>query len=193
MKQQLYRFCHLLGLLVLFLSVVPQISQAQTSRIFNRGGNGNIIACFSQNGSNPITGEVLIKGYENCVDILSASYSVSNPGAVNGGGGGGGAGKALLGPFQVTKLLDKASPTIFLNAVLGTHIQSADFYFLSNSQGGSPTVVAKITLENILISSVSASFYDTSNPSENVTFEYQKICIHVGANNSCFDAGSQST
>ncbi|NMC63233.1 MAG: hypothetical protein GYA55_08690 [SAR324 cluster bacterium] len=61
-----------------------------------------------------------------------------------------------------------------------------------SDQGGNPSVSVKISLENILIYTVSASFNDTSRPAAEFAFDYQRIFIKVGGDNSCFDAGSLS-
>ena len=63
------------------------------------------------------------------VPILAFSGGVTNT-AAGGGGGGGGAGKAVLDPFTVLKVIDAASPLLFGAAVTGVHLKSVKIEIL---------------------------------------------------------------
>ena len=63
------------------------------------------------------------------VPILAFSGGVTSTPA-GGGGGGGGAGKAVLDPFSVLKVIDASSPLLFGAAVTGTHLKSVKIEIL---------------------------------------------------------------
>lgn len=69
-------------------------------------------------------------GFDGNVGVPILAFSGGVTVTTSGGGGGGGAGKALLDPFTVLKMIDAVSPKLFGAAVTGRHLQSVKIEIL---------------------------------------------------------------
>jgi type VI secretion system secreted protein Hcp len=120
-------------------------------------------------------GEAAGKGHEKEIDVFSWSFGASQP-AISAHGGGGGAGKVNMHDITVTKKVDKASTTLFLNCCNGTHIKEATI--TSRKAGGDQQDFMKVKLNDILISSynVGGSQGDDA-PTESITLNFAKIQV----------------
>ena len=81
------------------------------------------------------------------------SWGIANSGNAQIGGGAG-AGKASCHDLSLTKYVDKASPKLMLNCAKGTHIPKATLFV--RKAGDKPLEYIKITMTEVLVSSVSA-------------------------------------
>lgn len=107
------------------------------------------------------------------IEILSFSFGASNAGSMSYGGGGG-TGKVAMQDFNFTKRHDKASPKLFLHCCNGKHIAKA--VFVARKQGGEALEYLKITLSDILVTSISDSGSEGSGDMmEQIAFNFAKI------------------
>ncbi len=98
-----------------------------------------------------IKGEATDAKHKDEIDVLSWSWGESNSGSMSTGGGGG-TGKASIQDLSVTKWLDKATPELMKVCASGKHIKNA--VLVARKAGGKPMEYVKITLEDIIVSSV---------------------------------------
>ena len=89
------------------------------------------------------------------IDVLSFSESILNAGTYDAGTGGN-TGKAAYSDINITKYMDKSSPTLRQYCGLGTSINTATLS--CNKQAGDKKVeYFKVTLHNVVITSIQAS------------------------------------
>lgn len=128
-----------------------------------------------------IDGESQKKGHEKEIDIISFNFGAAQHGSFHTGGAGGGAGKAEIRDISITKEVDKSSPKLFSACASGRHIPKIIIYSQKAGDGTNPLVYYKITLEDVIVSSVDnqgASHGDAIMESvvfntAKVTFDYQ--------------------
>lgn len=120
----------------------------------------------------PLTGEVTEKGHEGWIDASSAGFSVSNPVTMSSQGLQ--PGQAVASAIELTKLLDKTSPALFLACAQGTSHAKITFEFTMPNSSGVPTCYYRITLANVIVSKLSNSA-ESDRPSESVSLTYEKI------------------
>lgn len=128
-----------------------------------------------------IEGESSDKSHGKEIDVLAWSWGMSQAGDTHGGTGGG-AGKASIQDLSFTKYFDKASPVIMGACVTGKHIPKAELTI--RKAGESPLEYIIITLENILITSVSTGGSQGEDKlTENVTLNFNKYEVSYQAQN----------
>jgi type VI secretion system secreted protein Hcp len=110
-----------------------------------------------------IKGESVADGHGGEIDVLSFSWGVSQMGTTHRGTGGG-AGKANVSDISITKWVDSASPTLFLNCCTGKHFPQATLTV--RKAGDKPLDYLVIKLTDIIITSVQIG---GSSGSEEVT------------------------
>ncbi|WP_343610913.1 type VI secretion system tube protein Hcp [Novosphingobium sp.] len=128
-----------------------------------------------------IDGESQKKGHEKEIDIISFNFGAAQHGSFHTGGAGGGAGKAEIRDISITKEVDKSSPKLFSACASGRHIPQIIIYSQKAGDGTNPLVYYKITLQDVIVSSVDnqgASHGDAIMESivfntAKVTFDYQ--------------------
>jgi type VI secretion system secreted protein Hcp len=102
------------------------------------------------------------------IEVLSWSFGASQSSSVSGRGGG--TGKVSFHTLQITKRVDKSSPSLFKACATGKHIKTA-ILTLRKAGGTQPLT---IKLSNVLISS-----YQQSNavekPTESLSLNFTKI------------------
>ncbi len=122
-----------------------------------------------------IKGESAHPEHSGAIEIQSWSWGVSNSGAVSGGGGG--AGKVSLQDFHFTCSAGKATPKLMLACATGQHIKKAVLHV--RKSGGDGAEYIKVTLEDILVSSVAQTGRPTPaadpKPTEQVSLNFTKI------------------
>ena len=122
---------------------------------------------------NGIDGESTDDKHKNEIDVLSWSWGETNSGA-HGFGGGGGAGKVSMQDFNFVMTFNKASPKLFLNCALGTHIPDAALTCRKAGGGQEEYLIIKFT--DLLVSS-----YQTGGssgdviPVDQISLNYSKI------------------
>jgi type VI protein secretion system component Hcp len=115
------------------------------------------------------------------LDVVSVKTSWTQSSTV-GGGGGGGAGKVQVGPFVISKNLDRTSPGLFRDVVTGRHLRGVlVVVFDSGPRGGSLRRVFSFLLEDALVSSLEFDAADSrargATPLDLVGFSYAKLTI----------------
>lgn len=118
-----------------------------------------------------IDGETVAAGHEKDVQVLGFSWGASNPTTVGSGGSGLGAGKVHFQDFHFTKMVDKATPKLFLACASGKHIPKLTLSIVKPS-ADKPATYMKYTFFDVFCD----SFVNSADPLvEEVSFTYQKI------------------
>jgi type VI secretion system secreted protein Hcp len=99
-----------------------------------------------------IKGESTDDTHKDEIDVLAWSWGMSQSGTTHQGPGGG-AGKVSVQDISVTKWVDKATPNLMLGCSTGQHYKDA--LLTIRKAGGTPVEYLKITMKEVLISSVS--------------------------------------
>ena len=106
-------------------------------------------------------------------DVLSWSWGMSQSGTTHLGSGGG-AGKVAVNDLHITKYVDKASPNLHLACCTGKHYDQA--LLTIRKAGDKPVEYYKLTLEEVLVSSVSMGGQGSDDRlTENVTLNFAKF------------------
>ena len=122
-----------------------------------------------------LKGESRDKFHDKEIDVLSWSWGVSNSGSAHLGGGAG-AGKANVQDLSFTKYIDKCSPSLMLACCKGSHYTDATL--VVRKAGGKPLEYLKITLTEVLISSVSTGGSGGEDRlTENVSLNFAKVKV----------------
>jgi|SRR3954447_8237600 type VI secretion system secreted protein Hcp len=115
------------------------------------------------------------------IQLESFSWGVSNTSTIGSASGGAGAGKVVFQDFSFTSKLGKQSPQLFMHAVQGTSLRTAD---LTISAGRGQ---AKISFSDVFISSYKqdmthqATVSGDTSPLEMVSLNFAKIEIDVSS------------
>jgi type VI secretion system secreted protein Hcp len=124
-----------------------------------------------------IPGESTDDKHKDWMEILSFSYSVTQPTSGSASTSGGAtAQRANFHDFSIVKALDKASPKIFLACADGTHIKQITVELCR--AGGDKVKYMEYKLTNSIISSYrpgGSSHGGEALPLEEVAFNYGKI------------------
>ena len=124
-----------------------------------------------------ITGESndAAKDTVGTIDVLAWSWGVSQSGTMHVAKGGG-AGKANVQDLSITKWYDDSSPVLQKRCVAGTHIASAELNV--RKAGDAPYVYIKISMTNVLVSSVSTGGSGGEDRlTENVTLNFAEVKV----------------
>jgi type VI secretion system secreted protein Hcp len=108
------------------------------------------------------------------IDLLAFSWGETQPGTA-GQGGGAGAGKVAPQDFHFTKLVDKASPMLFVSCATGAHIKSA--VVTARKAGGKQEDYLIFKLSDVLISSYQTGGSAGSDvvPTEQFSLNFVKL------------------
>ena len=123
-----------------------------------------------------IEGESMDDNHKNWIELRSFSWGVSQPASIASSTGGLTAGRADFKDFSVTKLLDKASPNIYLYCASGKHIPKVTIEFCLATGEKHPFM--KYVMEDVIISSAAPGGQATDEevrPLETVALNYGKI------------------
>jgi len=99
-------------------------------------------------------GESKDSNHKNWSDIISFSWGATQPGNMASGGGLG-AGKASFNDLHVVARIDKAAPAVMKHCASGKHLGKVELSVCK--AGGQQVEYSKITLEDVLVSSVQLS------------------------------------
>lgn len=119
-----------------------------------------------------IKGETADDKHKDEIEVLSWNWGVSQAGAMHQGSGGG-AGKVNIHDLTFTKLVDRSTPNLLKNACLGTHLKTA--LLTVRKAGGTALEYVKITLTDLIITSVSVGGTGGVMLSETVTINFAKV------------------
>ncbi len=133
---------------------------------FGISGNGKVYLKLDG-----IKGESTDKDHKDWIGVSSFSIGAANN--IGSQSSGAGAGKVTFNSFSITKKVDKASPTLFAATTSGKHITSGEVAF-SKKSDGKPLDYLVFKFTGILVSSLKLAGQG-NNPSENVTFNFQKL------------------
>jgi len=116
-----------------------------------------------------VTGESKDSNHTGWTDITSFSWGASQPGNMSVGGGGG-AGKVSFEDLSVTALIDKSVTAILKNCASGKHLSKVELSICK--AGGTQVEYVKITLEDVLITTVHYTGADTED-TVGITYGFQ--------------------
>ena len=122
-----------------------------------------------------VKGESRDKTHKDSIDIVAWSWGMSQSGSMHVGGGGG-AGKVAVQDLSVTKYIDKSSADLQKACCGGTHFKNAKL--IVRKAGGSPLEYLIITMEGVLVTSVSTGGSGGEDRlTENVTLNFAKVKV----------------
>jgi type VI secretion system secreted protein Hcp len=122
-----------------------------------------------------LKGESRDKVHVGKIDVLAWSWGASNSGSAHDGGGAG-SGKANVQDLSFTKYIDKCSPSLMLACCQGSHYDTA--LLIVRKAGGKPLEYLKITLTEVLITSVSTGGSGGEDRlTENVALNFAKVKV----------------
>jgi len=120
-----------------------------------------------------IKGEAQDSKHKGEIDVLAWSWGMSNSGSFHMGGGGG-SGKANFQDLSVTKWVDISSPILQLYCANGDHFKKA--VLTCRKAGKTPLEYIKITMEKVLVSSVSTGGSGGEDRlTENITLNFANV------------------
>lgn len=114
-------------------------------------------------------GESKDANHKNWTDIVSFSWGATQPGTMASGGGLG-AGKASFNDLHVVARIDKAAPAVMKHCASGKHLSRIELSVCK--AGGQQVEYTKITLDDVLVSSVQLSG-ELNSESVVVNFAFQ--------------------
>lgn len=122
-----------------------------------------------------VKGEATDKSHKEEINVLAWSWGLSQSGSMHIGGGAG-SGKVNIQDLSFTKYVDKASPVLTLWCCTGEHIKQVLLTVRKAGGTGAPLEYLKITMKNVLISSVShGGKEDDERLTENVTLNFASV------------------
>ncbi|MFO1434480.1 MAG: type VI secretion system tube protein Hcp [Candidatus Competibacteraceae bacterium] len=122
-----------------------------------------------------IKGESRDDKHKDEIDVLAWSWGMSQTGTTHIGGGGG-TGKVSVQDLSLTKFVDKASPNLIKFCCTGKHYDQA--LLTVRKAGGTPVEYLKITLKEVLVSSVSTGGSGGEDRlTENVTLNFAEFKV----------------
>jgi type VI secretion system secreted protein Hcp len=120
-----------------------------------------------------IQGEAADSKHRSEIDVLAWSWGV-NQTATARSATGAAAGKAGVSDLKISKYVDKASVPLFTSAATGKHLKQA-VLVVRKTGGKAPVEFIKVTLTDVIISSVKLANGTTDRASEEITLSYGKI------------------
>lgn len=146
--------------LALVPPVVALVAQHADGAMFLKVGN--------------LAGESTDKSHSQWIVVESMGFKVENPVTLDSSGAGITPGKSAGSALTVTKLLDRASPLLFLSCASGTPYQTVILELTVPNSSGVSLTYYRITLTNVIVSSMGTSS-GGDKPGESVSLSYQKI------------------
>ncbi len=120
-----------------------------------------------------IKGEANDTTHGDEIDVLSWSWGMKQSGTTHTGGGGG-AGKVNVSDLLFKKWIDKSTPNLMMAASNGKHYPKA--MLTVRKAGENPVEYLKITMENVLITSVdTGGGNDEDRLTEQVSLNFAKV------------------
>lgn len=120
-----------------------------------------------------IDGDSVVDGHGNEIDVRSWGWGMTQSGTMHVGGGGG-AGKVSVEDLSLTKYVDRASAGLMRACMSGEHIKEA--VLTVRRPGESPIDATVITMENVLVTSVSTvGSAGKGQITENLTLNFGKV------------------
>ena len=127
-----------------------------------------------------IAGESMDDAHKDEIDVLSWSWGMTQSGTTHTGTTGG-TGKVSVQDLELTKYVDKSSPSLMLNCANGRHVSEA-ILTVRKAGGENPVEFLVITLTEVLVSSVSIDANSADDRlTENVTLNFAKVNVEYTA------------
>lgn len=120
-----------------------------------------------------IEGEATDAVHENEINVQSWSWGASQPGTMHLEGGGT-AGRVRVSDLNFVHDYDKASPNLFQYCCKGKKIDEAVLTQLKQAGDGGVLDFLKITMTDVIVSSVNPGGGSDSIPTESVTLNFAK-------------------
>lgn len=112
---------------------------------------------------------------KNGIQVLSWSFGASNPVTIGSASSGMGAGKVSLSSFSVMKMVDKASPMLFLACCSGSHFPKVSLECRkAGAADGKPYLVYEMT--GVFIESVQESA-SSEEGTESVSMAFETVIM----------------
>lgn len=123
-----------------------------------------------------IPGMSEVKGYEGQIKVESFSWGMSQTTNFSSSSGGG-AGRVNMQDVHFVHAVDKATPKLMIACCQGTHIKDA-VLVCCKAGGDSPIPFLKITLNDLIVSSVQPSGNNTGDtPTEVVALAFREYKV----------------
>jgi type VI secretion system secreted protein Hcp len=124
-----------------------------------------------------IKGESTDSKHKDEIILLSYNWGVSNAAGGASAAGGRGAGKASPSEFQIVKLIDAASPSLFQACASGLH--SKDMTVTVRKAGGQQLEYLSYKFYDVMVSNYQMNGHAQGGdlPMESVSFNYSKVEI----------------
>jgi len=138
-----------------------------------------------------IKGESKDGSHKDEIDVLAWSWGLSQSGSFAMGAGGG-SGKVSVQDLSFTKYVDASSTALMMAVAKGTHIKQATL--VVRKAGDKPLEYIKITLDNVLISSLSTGGSGGEDRlTENVSLNFAKFKVEYTTQADTGGKGTTST
>lgn len=122
-----------------------------------------------------IDGESTKKGFEKQIELESFSWAVHQTATTHSGTSGGSAGKAVVNDISFSKKVDKTSPTLLQNVLIGTHYKEI-ILTLRKVTGGKQLPFLIFTMNDCILSSYSTGgSHHSEELSENMSINFARI------------------
>ncbi|WP_134496559.1 Hcp family type VI secretion system effector [Microvirga pakistanensis] len=122
-----------------------------------------------------VKGEARDKAHKEEIDVIAWAWGLAQSGTGHVGGGSG-AGKVSVQDLLVTKYIDKSSSDLMFHCASGKHVKKAELFV--RKAGEQPLEYLKITMEDVLISTVSTGgAQQDERLTENVALNFAKVKV----------------
>lgn len=138
-------------------------------------------------------GESKLSGYEGQIELLSFSHGVALQATSDVSDTARTSGKAMHQNFSITKYIDKASPELNVYCCKGDPLPKAVTVTVGRNDKGSVLPFMIYTMEDVLVTSVSANGGGGDKPTESVTLGYNKITWNYKIQEGAGGGGSNAT
>jgi type VI secretion system secreted protein Hcp len=122
-----------------------------------------------------VEGESEDANHKGWIGVESIAGGVANAGAFAYGGGG--SGKAQWNDQTVRCKFDKSFPTLMQKSASGEHIANVEIS--ANKAGGSQQEFLNIKMQDVIISSITLSGAESTEPMFDIGFNFQKITVQA--------------
>lgn len=116
-----------------------------------------------------VTGESKDSKHAGWTEVKTLNWGAAQPSAMHTGGGGG-AGKVSFSDLTITAYMDKATPALMKYCANGKPISKVEVACCKS--GGSQIEFARITLEEVMVTTAQLQGADPKDPAEKLLMSY---------------------
>ena len=135
-------------------------------------------------------GESANSKHKNWIDVESFHWGANQPSSMHVGGGGG-AGKVSFHDLTTVANVDKSYPAMLVKCASGEHISKVEV--AGSKAGGDEVEYFKITLEDVLVTSVDVSGANGAQVTVNYSFQAAKVKSEYSVQTDKGGKGATST